>query len=149
MRDYPGKITVQIDGIAASAATVVAVAGKKVRIQDTAYFMIHDPSVVFFMAALNIEDLTRLANSLEAVKEGIINAYEAKTGLSRARLSKLMTDETWMDAQKALDLGFVDEIVTNPNSGLAIQTPVDNAAMSMACGIMPRSRLLDAGFNSR
>jgi ATP-dependent Clp protease, protease subunit len=127
MRDYPGPITVQIDGIAASAATVVAVAGTNVLIQDTAYFMIHDPSVVFFMAALNIEDLTRLASSLEAVKEGIMNTYQAKTGLSRPRLSRLMTDETWMDAQKAVDLGFVDEIVINPNS-LATQIPVDNAA---------------------
>jgi ATP-dependent Clp protease protease subunit len=95
-RDYPGMITVQIDGIAASAATVVAVAGSKVVIQDTAYFMIHDPSVVFFMAALNIEQLTRLASSLEAVKEVIMNTYQGKTGLSRPRLSKLMTDETWM-----------------------------------------------------
>jgi len=128
MRDYPGMITVQIDGIAASAATVVAVAGSKVVIQDTAYFMIHDPSVVFFMAALNIEQLTRLASSLEAVKEGIMNTYQGKTGLSRPRLSKLMTDETWMDAQKALDLGFVDEIMASPNS-LALQIPVDNAAI--------------------
>jgi ATP-dependent Clp protease, protease subunit len=128
MRDYPGFITVQIDGIAASAATVVAVAGSKVIIQDTAYFMIHDPSVVFLLATLNIEQLTRLASSLEAVKEGIVNTYEGKTGLSRPRLAKLMTDETWMDAQKALDLGFVDEILGAPNS-LAMQIPLDNAAI--------------------
>jgi ATP-dependent Clp protease, protease subunit len=111
IRDYPGYVTVQIDGIAASAATVVAVSGDKLCIQDTAYFMIHDPMAVFFLAALNIEELTRMADSLKAVKEGIINAYETKTGLSRSRLSKLMTDETWMDANKALDLGFVDEII--------------------------------------
>ena len=128
MRDYPGPITVQIDGIAASAATVVAVAAKKVRIQDTAYFMIHDPSVVFLMAALNIEALTRLADSLQAVKEGIVNAYETKTGLSRARLSKLMTDETWMDAHKALDLGFVDEIMAH-DQALSLSLPIDNAAV--------------------
>lgn len=129
IRDYPGEITVQIDGIAASAATVVAVAGDKVRIQDTAYFMIHDPSVVFFMAALNIEDLTRLADSLTAVKEGIVNAYEEKTGLSRPRLSKLMTDETWMDANKALDLGFVDEIIKNEKGQVIPKLPIDNAAV--------------------
>lgn len=128
MRDYPGPITVQIDGIAASAATVVAVAAKKVRIQDTAYFMVHDPSVVFLMAALNIEALTRLADSLQAVKEGIVNAYETKTGLSRARLSKLMTEETWMDAHKALDLGFVDEIMAH-DQGLSLSLPIDNSAV--------------------
>jgi ATP-dependent Clp protease protease subunit len=129
MRDYPGPITVQVDGIAASAATVVAVAGKKVLIQDTAYFMIHDPLLVFFMAALNIEDMTRLADSLQAVKEGIMNAYETKTGLSRTRLSKLMTDETWMDAQKALDLGFVDEILANPNTQSADIIPIQNVSL--------------------
>jgi ATP-dependent Clp protease protease subunit len=129
MRDYPGQITVQIDGIAASAATVVAVAGKKVLIQDTAYFMIHDPLLVFFMAALNIEDMTRLADSLQAVKEGIMNAYETKTGLRRTRLSKLMTDETWMDAQKALDLGFVDEILANPNTQPADVIPIQNVSL--------------------
>lgn len=111
LREYPGRITVQIDGIAASAATVVAVAGNVVKMQDTAYFMIHDPMAVFFLAALNIEELTRMVDSLKAVKEGIINAYETRIGLSRTRLAKLMTDETWMDAQKAVDLGFVDEII--------------------------------------
>jgi ATP-dependent Clp protease protease subunit len=111
IKDYPGKVTVQIDGVAASAATLVAIAGDVVRMQETAYFMIHDPSVIFMMAQLNIEDLTRLASSLAAVKEGAVNAYETRTGLSRARLSKLMTEETWMDAQKAVDLGFVDEII--------------------------------------
>lgn len=111
IRDYPGRVTVQIDGVAASAATVVAVAGDVVKMQETAYFMIHDPLVLFFLAALNIEELDRLSASLKAVKEGIVNAYETKTGLSRPRLSKLMTEETWMDARKAVDLGFVDEII--------------------------------------
>lgn len=111
IRDYPGKVTVQIDAIAASAATMVAMAGDVVKMQEAAYFMIHDPLFIVFMAALNIEDLARLSTSLQAVKEGIVNVYESKTGLSRARLSKLMTEETWMDAQKAFDLGFVDEVM--------------------------------------
>lgn len=111
LRDYPGEVTVVIDGIAASAATVVAVAGDVVKIQETAYFMIHDPLAMFFLAALNIEDLTKLLDSLKAVKEGIINAYETKTSLSRNRISNLMTEQTWMDATKAAELGFVDEII--------------------------------------
>lgn len=111
LREYPGRVRVQIDGIAASAATVVAVAGDQVDIQDTAYFMIHDPLAVFFFAALNISELERLAASLQAVKEGIINTYETRTGLGRDRLSELMTEETWMDAQRAQDLGFVDQIL--------------------------------------
>jgi enoyl-CoA hydratase/carnithine racemase len=89
--------------------------------------MIHDPLVMFFLAVLNIEDLKRMSSSLEAIKEGIVNAYEGKTGLSRARLSRLMTDETWMDAKKAMDLGFVDEIITAGTKKAAI--PVENAAV--------------------
>ena len=111
IREYPGKVTVKIDGVAASAATVVAVAGDVVRMQETGYFMIHDPAFVFFLAHVNLEDMGRMTEALKAFKEGIVNAYETKTGLSRNRLSKLMTDETWMDAQKALDLGFIDEMI--------------------------------------
>ena len=127
IRDYPGRVTVQIDGIAASAATMVAIAGDVVRIKEQAYFMIHDPSVVFFLAQLNIEELTRMANALGAVKEGIINAYETRTGLSRPRLSKLMTEETWMDARTAQNLGFVDEVIAADKK--PFELPVENAAV--------------------
>ena len=126
IKDYPGRVTVQIDGVAASAATIVAVAGDVIKMQETAYFMIHDPLVVFLLAMLNIEELTRMANSLQAVKEGIMNSYETRTGLSRPRLSKLMTEETWMDAQKAIDLGFVDEIIKGEKK--LIEMP-ENAAI--------------------
>lgn len=129
LRDYPGKVTVQIDGIAASAATVVAVAGDEVRMQETAFFMIHDPSFVFFMAQINLEQMERMAASLKAVKEGIINAYETKTGLSRSRLAKLMTEETWMDAQKAVDLGFVDQVV-RAGPKLVIDIPENTAIVN-------------------
>lgn len=129
IRDYPGHVTVQIDGIAASAATVVAVAGDTVRIQDTAYFMIHDPMIVFMMAALNITDLEQLSQSLKAVKEGILNAYENKSGLSRSRLDRLMADETWMDARRAYDLGFVDEIITK-NGVESVQLPEGAAVIN-------------------
>jgi len=128
IRDYPGIVTTQIDGIAASAATMVALAGDRVKIRDTGYFMIHDPSVVFFLAQLNIEDLTRLADSLQAVKEGIINAYEGKTGLSRERIGKLMTEETWMDANKAMAFGFVDEVVQDGVK--ALQLPANVAVVN-------------------
>lgn len=128
IRDYPGVVTTQIDGIAASAATMVALAGDRVKIRETGYLMIHDPSVVFFLAQLNIEDLTRLADSLQAVKEGIINAYESKTGLSRERLAKYMTEETWMDANKAMALGFVDEVVKDGVK--ALQLPANVAVVN-------------------
>lgn len=128
LQDYPGEVTVQIDGIAASAATVVAIAGDHVRMMETAYFMIHDPLAVFFLAMMNIEELTRMTESLKAVKEGIVNAYETKTGLSRTRLSKLMTDETWMDANYAHQLGFVDEVVKGEKKEALFKLP-ENVAL--------------------
>lgn len=128
IQDYPGRVTVQIDGIAASAATVVALAGDVIRMQETAYFMIHDPGVTVFMAFLNIDELSMLLDNMKAVKEGIVNAYESRTGLSRARLAKLMADETWMDAQRAMDLGFVDEVIKGQKQNLAGALP-KNAAI--------------------
>ena len=131
IRDYPGRVTVRIDGIAASAATVVAVAGDVVKMAETAFFMIHDPSMFFFVAQINLETMTQLVSTLGAVKEGIINAYENKTGLSRARLSNFMRDESWFDAQRAADLGFVDEVVRGAPKALTLPA---NAAVVNALG---------------
>lgn len=121
IRDYPGHVTVQVDGLAASAATVVAIAADTVKMVETSYFMIHDPLAVFFLAMVNIEELEQITSSLKAVKDGIINSYETKTGLSRPRLSKLMSDETWMDARRAVDLGFVDEVIVPGEKGAGIE----------------------------
>ena len=101
--------------------------------------MIHDPSFVFFMAQINIEMMERMLQSLLAVKEGIINAYEAKSGLSRARLAHLMTGETWMDAQRAVDLGFVDEIYQPAPKNFEL--PADNAALVNAVHALNYSNL--------
>jgi ATP-dependent Clp protease protease subunit len=111
MTDYPGAITVKIDGIAASAAVIVAMAGKKVRIMDTAYMMIHDPAVVVMFASLDIETLGSWYNSLVAVKKGIVETYATKTGLKPEKLAKMMADETWMSASDAVEYGFANEII--------------------------------------
>ena len=126
IQDYPGRVTVRIDGIAASAATVVATAGDVVKIQDTAYYMIHDPLFVFFLAAVNIEDMSRLLDSLKTVKSGIVAAYQDRTDLSTEKISKLMTNETWMSAQEAVDLGFADEVIGSKQNKKA-KAPVEPA----------------------
>jgi len=108
IRDYPGSVTVRIASIAASAASVVAMAGNLVQVSPTALLMIHDPSTI---AMGNAKDMEKAITTLNEVKESIINAYAAKTGLSRNRISKLMSDETWLNAKKALELGFADEIL--------------------------------------
>lgn len=108
LMDYTGNVTVKIDGIAASAASVIAMAGTKVLMAPTALMMIHNPATFAFG---DHEDMRRAIEMLDEVKESIINAYEIKTGLSRAKLSHLMENETWMNANKAVELGFADGIL--------------------------------------
>lgn len=108
LRDYPGKVTVRIASVAASAASVVAMAGDKVQISPTGLLMLHDPSTI---AMGNAKDMQKAITTLNEVKESIINAYAYKSGLSRNRISKLMENETWLNARKAVELGFADEIL--------------------------------------
>ena len=106
--DYKGDVTVKIDGIAASAASVIAMAGTKVLMSPVSMLMIHNPMTIAFG---NKGEMEKAISMLDEVKESIINAYEIKTGLSRAKLSHLMDSETWMDANKAVELGFADDIL--------------------------------------
>ena len=108
LRDYKGSVTVKIDGIAASAASVIAMAGDKVCVSPVAMMMIHNPAT---MAMGEAKDMQKAIDMLNEVKESILNAYEFKTGLTRARLSHMMDDETWFNAKKAVELGFADKIL--------------------------------------
>ena len=108
LMDYPHDVNVQIDGMAASAASVIAMAGTKISMSPTSMMMIHNP----FTAAMgDSEEMRKAIQLLDEVKESIINAYQIKTGLSRTRLSHLMDSETWMNALKAKELGFCDEVL--------------------------------------
>ncbi len=108
LKEYAGKVTVRIASIAASAASVIAMAGDRVEMSPTALLMIHDPSTI---AMGNTKDMERAIETLNEVKESIINAYAAKTGLRRNKIAELMENETWMNAKKALEYGFCDEIL--------------------------------------
>ncbi len=111
--DYPGRVTCRVDGLCASAATVVAVSGDRVLMQDTAFWMIHDPWTV---AIGGVEDLKAVIELLKTVKDGIVAAYTSRSNLDAERIGKLMTAETWMTAAEAQSYGFVDQVVTdNPN----------------------------------
>lgn len=111
--EYKGNVTIKIDGIAASAASVVAMAGNKVIMSPVSMFMIHNPMT---MAAGDTTEMKKAISMLTEVKESIINAYELKTGMSRDKIAKLMDAETWMDANKAVELGFADEILSRESS---------------------------------
>jgi ATP-dependent Clp protease protease subunit len=108
LMEYPEDVMVKIDGIAASAASVIAMAGTRVLMSPVSTMMIHNP---FAVAIGDSEEMRKAIQMLDEYKESIINAYEIKTGLSRAKLSHLMDAETWMNANKALELGFCDEIL--------------------------------------
>ena len=108
LSEYPGRVTVKIDGIAASAASVIAMAGNDVQMSPVSMMMIHNPATI---AWGDHTEMKKALELLDAVKESIINAYVLKTGQSRAKLSHLMDAETWMDANKAVELGFADGIL--------------------------------------
>ena len=108
LSEYPGKVTVKIDGIAAPAASVIAMAGDEVMMSPVSMMMIHNPATIAYGDHV---EMKKAAELLDAVKESIINAYVRKTGQGRARLSHLMDAETWMDANKAVELGFADGIL--------------------------------------
>ena len=108
LMDYKGDVTVKIDGVAASAASVIAMAGTKVLMAPTALMMIHNPAT---LAIGDSAEMQKAIDMLSEVKESIINAYEIKTNLRRSKLSQLMDAETWMNANKAIEYGFADGIL--------------------------------------
>lgn len=113
LREYKGNVTVKIDGLAASAASVIAMAGDQILMSPVAMMMIHNPSTVIFGEAC---DLQSGIDMLSEVKESIINAYEQKTGLSRTKISKMMDAETWFSANNAVELGFADRVLYEEQS---------------------------------
>lgn len=114
LSNYKGRVTVKIDGIAASAASVIAMAGDTVLVSPVSMLMIHNPAT---MAWGDHAEMQKAMDMLSEVKESIINAYVLKTGLSRPKLSHLMDAETWMDANKAVELGFADDIMARAKAG--------------------------------
>ena len=119
LREYEGNVTVKIDGIAASAASVIAMAGDKVLMSPVSMMMIHNPMTIAFGDS---SEMQKAIDMLAGVKDSIINAYEIKTGLSRVKLAHLMDAETWMDANKAIELGFADEIIQR-NGAVDVEVP--------------------------
>lgn len=113
LMDYKGSVTVKVDALAASAASVIAMAGTTVQMSPVAMMMIHNPMTI---AIGDSEEMKKAGMMLDEVKESIMNAYEIKTGLNRSELSNLMNVESWFNARKAVELGFADEILTDTDS---------------------------------
>lgn len=128
LTEYKGRVTVFIDGLAASAASVIAMAGDEVVMSPVSLMMIHNPSC---MAWGESKDLRKEAEILDEFKESIINAYEIKTGLSRVKISHLMDCETWLNANKAIELGFADKINIDNAENYADSAEVFSASAVM------------------
>ena len=136
LKEYRGHVTIKIDSLAASAASVVAMAGDTVEISPVGMMMIHNP---WTLAQGDSAEMTSTAKMLDAVKENIINAYELKTHLSRTKLAKMMDEETFIHARKAVELGFADKIIgeenpsnetANANDGISSRQQVTNCIMN-------------------
>ena len=149
LMDYPGNVTVKIDGIAASAASVIAMAGTKVLMSPVSMMMIHNPMTGIYGDSAEMQ---KAIDMLASVKDSIINAYEIKTSLSRAKLAHMMDSTTWMDANKAVELGFADGVLKRSGdtddmempaiSMLHSQTAVVNSLkekMAAKCRIAPKT----------
>lgn len=142
LMDYPGEVTVKVDGLAASAASVIAMAGTKVLMAPTAMLMIHNPMTVAFGDSAEMQKAIEM---LTEVKESIINAYEIKTGLSRSKLARLMDEETWMNAKRAIELGFCDGLLESNNAAEPVvafafsRRACDNALYNKLTNAMPNT----------
>ena len=141
LMEYPGTVDVHIDGIAASAASVIAMAGNHVAISPVGMMMIHNPATV---SIGDEREMKKAMDMLSEVKESIINAYELKTGLPRKQLSNMMNAESWMNAKKALELGFADSILYDgddeddePEGMIFSRAAVTNSLLSKLKAQMP------------
>jgi ATP-dependent Clp endopeptidase proteolytic subunit ClpP len=107
MKRHPANVTVFVDGLAASIASVIAMAGDRVVMPENAMMMIHDP---FGLVVGTSEEMARMADTLDKLKAGLVAAYRGKTGLPDDEIAALMSDETWMTAAEAVEKGFADEV---------------------------------------
>jgi ATP-dependent Clp protease, protease subunit len=105
LQRHAGTVTVSIDGIAASAASYIAMAGDEIVMPENAFLMIHDPSGMVMGTA---SDMRSMAEALEKIGASLLRGYAAKSGKPEAEIAILMAKETWLDASEALEMGFAD-----------------------------------------
>lgn len=137
LRNYAGKVTVEVTGMAASAASFAIMGADVVKISPTAQIMIHKALLPHMSG--NSDELEQAANALKASDQAILNAYVQKTGLDRDTLLELMKNETYMSAERAVELGFADEVMTFDDVG---------AVASLSDGLLPQA-VVDDYYNRK
>lgn len=143
LKAYSGKVVVNIQGLAASAASVIAMAGDEVNMSPTSQMMIHKASTI---SMGNADDLDHDSKMLDVTDQSIVNAYENKTGLKRDDILQMMAKETWMTAQDAVDKGFADNVAVDtpaqqPQLINTVGVPtLSNSAVSKIKNLLAKSR---------
>lgn len=122
LKDCSAKITVKIDGWAASAATIIAMAGDTIKIAKNGVFMIHDPAMTVW-DTFTAEDFEKMAEELKVIKQSIVNTYAMKSGRDTQDIEQLMSVETWWTGEDAVSNGFCDEIMFDD-----VSTAVENSS---------------------
>lgn len=138
LMDYKGNVTVKVDALAASAASVIAMAGTTVQMSPVAMMMIHNPMTV---AIGDSEEMKKAGAMLDEVKESIMNAYEIKTGLNRTKISHLMDAESWFNARKAVELRFADEIIEDKSGNRGKENGLELEGMMFSRAAVANSLL--------
>lgn len=146
LMDYPGNVTVKVDGIAASAASVIAMAGTTVLVSPVSMLMIHNPMTV---AMGDKAEMEKAISMLASVKDSIINAYEIKTGLSRAKLAHMMDAGTWMDANMAVELGFADGILSRAPAASQQEPQEQDAAQQPEASMLFSRRAVNTALTNK
>jgi len=142
LKDYKGYVTVKVDGLAASAASVIAMSGDKIMMSPTAQMMIHNASS---SASGDYRDMEQAAEFLKNVNSAISNAYMVKSGMDKDALLDLMDKETWLTAQEALDYKLIDEMMfadelATPDVTNMLKSKAQNV---YACFNMPSKQSID------
>lgn len=133
LNEHEGEVTVKVDGIAASIASLIAMAGDKIVMLPGAMMMVHKPWTI---AAGNSDDMTQVVEMLEKTGESMIPIYAARTGLSEERVEELLKAETWMTASDAVELGFADEAVEAKTSLAQAMAKIAESTASMQSAVM-------------
>ncbi len=122
LREHDARKTVHVDGLAASIASVIAMAGDDIQIADSGFMMIHN---AWGLVMGDAEEARKFAGLLDQTSGAIADVYVARTGQPLDQVRQLMADETWMGSEQAIELGFADSIVTNFKVAASVAPRID------------------------
>lgn len=114
LKEHPAKVNVHIDGLAASAASLIAMVGDSIFISENAFVMIHNPRGYVYGES---KEMRKYAQTLEQIRKSAVATYADRTGQSKSKIGEMMDEETWLSSDEAIDKGFADEITKNKSKG--------------------------------